>query len=101
MAVLAPGPEQLEIPSGEAARIPNQDPLGPIRDLLGSLSLGNSSPQVSIWDLSCSPPFLATKELFFRTKWGGRRATEGFNNSIIGNFHGGGKDLLATLQTCP
>lgn len=44
-------------------------------------------------------PCRATKELFFITKWGGRRATGGLTNSIIGNFHGGGKGLLASLQT--
>lgn len=73
----------------------NHHLLGPPSDLLGSLSLGSSS----FWDLICSPPAWPPRSCFFITKWGGRRATGGFHNSIVGNFHGGGKDLLATLQT--
>lgn len=91
----APGAEQLETPSGEAAGTLNHHLLGPPSDLLGSLSLGSSS----FWDLICSPPAWPPRSCFFITKWGGRRATGGFHNSIVGNFHGGGKDLLATLQT--
>ena len=94
-AVLAPGPEQLETPSEEAAQTSNHDLLGPPSDLLGSLSLGSSSS----WDLICSPPAWPPRSCFFIIKWGGRRAMGGSHNSIVGNFHGGGKDLLATLQT--
>ena len=56
-----PGTEQLETPSGEAARSSNHHLLGPPSDLLGSLSLGSSS----FWDLICSPPAWPPRSCFF------------------------------------
>lgn len=49
----------------------------------------------------CSVLCLATKELFFITKWGGRRALGVFINSIAGNFHGGGKVLVLASKHLP
>lgn len=55
--------------------------------------------QAMFWELSCSVPCLATKELFVISKWARAGPRETSVASTVGNFHGGGKGPLAGLQT--
>lgn len=48
-----------------------------------------------------SPAWPPRGWLFLIMKWSGRRAIGGLNNTVVGNFHGGVKDLLADLQMLP